>query len=1106
MADHYLKEALKHLGQIEKLKQYLHYLKDEWIETKDDLFAAIDDEITWNALKLPARLKLEIRNIAQNERDKYSVASQDDQSSISTKDLSIYKSQRQDGKELGKKTLSNVASRIQEFEKITSPTVKGTSTLTTLQNRNGSKDKTLTEELRALVEPENDSKEEGALRPRKEEEILQGRSKAESKEVPSRSKHLAATSKTVDSDRSSNDRPNQRSSSSDIEENLAHVAVSKSRKSEVKGRVDVEENEKSDVSPLLSDAKNVPSSSPNEGKDIPPASFDSETYEVSYTEGNYGYYEDAQQSYDYKLTEGNETTADGFQTNTEVEGYEDGAWKLYFSEEYQSYYYYNEETGESQWATNEDGAYYGDYTEERYDDSKYEYEDKDDYELTEDLETSNTSNYMSPRSSGIQSSPIRHANHPLRSSTNSLSNGNRQFLKPRQTPGVSDNASTLTSSHQSKVKQPSIKKDNYFSAGQPESSLSNKETKELVKKYYLDSLDDEDEEVALRESVKGKGKKSGTTHSKRNEKSKGSDSEGASDDVSSSVSSLDSNHSEYYIITESERKRNKFKVEKYKMKKEDIPIHQDEAAYFQNASAPPPPRSTDLNQTLMSDHSESYRNYLDEYDGYSPQALKDSTIGGENHLYQTRSSDSYQYRPTQEQYVSPQKQCDESKQLNSVSTPVHTSIPAAPFMGHVTTPDYYPLNSKSSRDELDEEIFYRADNKGNTYRSPFPPIKGSDDSYRSSTAARRYDRFSPQNTHPMSQPASIIQPFSPTIETAIVVDPIPAEPHLTTADAEPYIISDSPPVIGRAVRADEPRPGIGNATSSNSNNYLSMAFGAPSPVRNSPRPSPRPSPREPAFPPPNSARSTTSNRSNRSNSSMERVLMKPQPSNPNQLRESVESGTSFDKEKKKKNKFRLNMFGMGGKGSRDRDSAANSNAPASLRELKRQENIRTLVDLGYAEKTAVFALEVVNNNLDEAILMLTEAMGDVDPFEQVDGSPRSRPERRSPQPNTIDYSESIDRVQRYNKYSQPSSSSSKSRHNTASNEPQRPPNRALPSRRSEEVDDFYVIDDGEDDGIASATPYDDEDDQYSQQSRLPESRDHAKEKKKAKKGMFRIFG
>jgi hypothetical protein len=239
---------------------------------------------------------------------------------------------------------------------------------------------------------------------------------------------------------------------------------------------------------------------------------------------------------------------------------------------------------------------------------------------------------------------------------------------------------------------------------------------------------------------------------------------------------------------------------------------------------------------------------------------------------------------------------------------------------------------------------------------------------------------------------------------------------------------------------------------------------------------------------------------------MERVLMKPQPSNPNQLRESVESGASFDRERKKKNKFRLNMFGMGAKGSRERDSAANSNTPASLRELKRQENIRTLIDLGYAEKTAVFALEVVNNNLDEAILMLTEAMGDVDPFEQGDSSPRPRPERRSPQPNTIDYSESIDRVQRYNKYSQPSSSSSNSRHNAVSNESQRPPNRALPSRRSEEVDDFYVIDDGEDDGIASATPYDDEDGQYSQHSRIPESRDRAKEKKKGKKGMFRIFG
>ncbi len=68
MAEDYLKIALERLNQIDKLSYYSSYLKDEWISTKEDLWLTLD-ESTWHILKLPARLKLELRKVFLEEQD-----------------------------------------------------------------------------------------------------------------------------------------------------------------------------------------------------------------------------------------------------------------------------------------------------------------------------------------------------------------------------------------------------------------------------------------------------------------------------------------------------------------------------------------------------------------------------------------------------------------------------------------------------------------------------------------------------------------------------------------------------------------------------------------------------------------------------------------------------------------------------------------------------------------------------------------------------------------------------------------------------------------------------------------------------------------------------
>ncbi|KAJ1394678.1 hypothetical protein B484DRAFT_439114, partial [Ochromonadaceae sp. CCMP2298] len=52
--------ALSKLAQTEHLPQYAAYLRGEWLNHPEDLLLALGEEKVWAALKLPARLKMEL--------------------------------------------------------------------------------------------------------------------------------------------------------------------------------------------------------------------------------------------------------------------------------------------------------------------------------------------------------------------------------------------------------------------------------------------------------------------------------------------------------------------------------------------------------------------------------------------------------------------------------------------------------------------------------------------------------------------------------------------------------------------------------------------------------------------------------------------------------------------------------------------------------------------------------------------------------------------------------------------------------------------------------------------------------------------------------------
>jgi UBA/TS-N domain len=62
--------ALSRLNRTDKLEEYLAYIRSEWYFTVPDLLMAIDDEKAWSDLKLPGRLKLEVKSELLGSRSK----------------------------------------------------------------------------------------------------------------------------------------------------------------------------------------------------------------------------------------------------------------------------------------------------------------------------------------------------------------------------------------------------------------------------------------------------------------------------------------------------------------------------------------------------------------------------------------------------------------------------------------------------------------------------------------------------------------------------------------------------------------------------------------------------------------------------------------------------------------------------------------------------------------------------------------------------------------------------------------------------------------------------------------------------------------------------
>jgi hypothetical protein len=59
-----LKLALKNLDKLNYLDEYMKYLESEFFYTINDLKLAIKDEGAWSEIKLPVRLKLELKKLA----------------------------------------------------------------------------------------------------------------------------------------------------------------------------------------------------------------------------------------------------------------------------------------------------------------------------------------------------------------------------------------------------------------------------------------------------------------------------------------------------------------------------------------------------------------------------------------------------------------------------------------------------------------------------------------------------------------------------------------------------------------------------------------------------------------------------------------------------------------------------------------------------------------------------------------------------------------------------------------------------------------------------------------------------------------------------------
>lgn len=74
-----LSTALDNLKKADLYREYLEYLHAEWFYTMDDLRLALDDGKSWSDLKLPGRLKLELKKLMMetNSDDYHAVPNED---------------------------------------------------------------------------------------------------------------------------------------------------------------------------------------------------------------------------------------------------------------------------------------------------------------------------------------------------------------------------------------------------------------------------------------------------------------------------------------------------------------------------------------------------------------------------------------------------------------------------------------------------------------------------------------------------------------------------------------------------------------------------------------------------------------------------------------------------------------------------------------------------------------------------------------------------------------------------------------------------------------------------------------------------------------------
>jgi hypothetical protein len=551
MAEIYLVEALNRLKQTDKLKAYLCYLKEEWIQSKEDLLTAVNDEYTWEHLKLPARLKLEIRKLLLLETEGYR-------------------------KEIGegvKENKQNTKKKEPQMEGIYpslphAHEVKTTSSSATKQfnfkrrERYGGS---------SLVGEFNDF-------------------------VQSESKNVNLGSNEFDSTEAKFDR-----------KDADYKIASESKNSEI----------------ISSDHGFVP-----------------EYYQLPETPvpGKYDSPEEQEQ----------EQLIEEMEVNENEEEVNDNSWELYYSEEYQCYYYYNKFTGESQWATTEENNTNENNECEDYDYNDYNYEYSENNQCREDYQYDYNSQNGEEADSKDEKEYHQNNNNNDKifhrrqtpSKRSMPSSTDRPFLKPKYPGSRSRNGSFLSQMTIGDV-----------------TTASNFETKNLIRKLYVNSSEEEKDATEKREKEEQKLRKKSKERVKAGRKAKPA---GESDfeeedykgiDSSSGLSPnsiADSEASEYFIISE-----NHNKVEKYSMPKatKDIKIETedslfvkgvdyinlDERNYFVGASAPPPVLGSNQNSKQFLDtkdrsvyrlSSERYARYKDEEDPINSSSLiSDSSLG-----------------------------------------------------------------------------------------------------------------------------------------------------------------------------------------------------------------------------------------------------------------------------------------------------------------------------------------------------------------------------------------------------------------------------------------------------------------------------------------------